>query len=65
MAKKSSIEKNERRRKMAKQYAAASRAEGDRARQDQADGGALCGLAQACANCRATRRRPASATAAR
>ena len=49
MAKKSSIEKNNRRRRLAKQYRRPARAaEGDRARQEQADGGALRGDAQAC-----------------
>ena len=48
MAKTSSIEKNKRRRKLAKQYAGPPRAaEGDRAGQDQADGRALRGDAQA------------------
>ena len=43
MAKKSSIEKNNRRRKMAKQYAQPARkAEGDRVRQEAANGRAFC-----------------------
>ena len=49
MAKKSSIEKNKRRRKLAKKYSGRARAaEGDCARQDQADGRAFRGDAEAC-----------------
>ena len=66
MAKKSSIEKNKRRRRMAKQFA------GRRARlkaiardKDQADGGALRRHAEACRAAAQFVARPASATAAR
>ncbi len=57
MAKKSSIEKNNRRRKMAKQFAGRrERLKAIIVRQDQADGGALRCFAEAGRDCRATRR---------
>ena len=59
MAKKSAIEKNSRRRRLAKKFAGQARAaQGDRRRQDQADGGTLRGrlkLAELPRNSSATR----------
>ena len=66
MAKKSSIEKNNRRRRLTKKYSGRrSRLKAIAQRQDQADGRALCGDAQARGAAAQFVRRPASAIAAR
>ena len=65
MAKKSSIEKNNRRQKMAKNaHAKRAKLKAIIADKTEADGGAVRGDAEARGDCRAIRRRPAFATAA-